>query len=159
EGDAAAAGDYRAAPPRILIHQDEGVPRWDERRDSPQPPANLVPPGIRSPPPRVRRNAQGLTTAAQSVETILLAPQAGAQALLERVAQAMVLAVVPPAALRLRNSSYGSEEGSQAAQIEVWRSTELLLGDGKDPFQEQPRPGVAGCVRPEIAVGPLADHG
>src|SRR5262249_43060533 len=137
----------------------KGVPLRYDRCDSLQPRVDLVPPAIRPPRPRVGRNAQGLAAAAQGVETMLFAPQAGAKALLERVAHAMVLAVGPPAALWLRNPCYGSEEGGQAAQVEVWRSADLLFGNGKGPLQERPRPGVAGRIRPEIAVGPVANHG
>src|SRR5262245_19994635 len=86
ERDAVTAADDRASPPRILIHQDEGVPRSDDRRDRPQRPVDLVPPAIRPPSAQVRGNAGGLATTAQGVETTRLVPQAGAEALLERVA-------------------------------------------------------------------------
>src|SRR5262249_21464003 len=76
ERDAAAAAEDRASPPRILIHQDEGVPRSDERRDPPQGPVYLVPPAIRPPSAQVRGNAGGLATTAQGAGTIRLRPQA-----------------------------------------------------------------------------------
>src|SRR5262249_23567467 len=142
EGDAAASGENGAAPPRILIHEDKGIPLRYDRCDPPQPAGDLVPPAIRPPRPRIGRKAQGSAAAAQGVETMLLAAQAGAKAPLERLAPAVVLAVRPPAALWLRNLSYGSEEGGQAAQVQVWRSAELPFGNGKDPLQERPRPGV-----------------